>query len=67
MANGKPIQGLRYGDDVLFLSPLKEGQKASFYVVVKKECVFENRRKNHNISDASEKWWRKPGDIRLNK
>ena len=42
MAKGKPIQGLRYGDDILFLSPLKEGQKASFYVVEKRECVFSD-------------------------
>jgi len=67
MTKGKPIQGLRYGDDILFLSPLKEGQKASFYVVVKKECVFEDRRKSSGIADASEKWWHKPGDVKLSK
>ena len=66
MARGKPIQGLRYGDDILFLSPLKEGQKVSFYVVEKRECVFGDRRKKTNTVDASEKWWHKPRDIKLN-
>ena len=51
-------------DDIVFLSPLKEGQEVIYYIVEKKECIFGEQQENAESSDGYEKWWRASRDLR---